>query len=182
MNKRQIQVASLLIGLALSQAALATTVLWLGNGHYYETMTDEAVPWETAKQHAESMSFQGASGYLATITSQEEQSFIEENVINPVGLEFWIGGYQPEGSSEPDGDWTWVTGETWSYTHWGIGEPGPTGEGENHLTIYQGYRFGYWNDDGGSKSFNYIVEYTPIPEPSLAILLAGLLGFMRNRI
>ncbi|MCP3921439.1 MAG: hypothetical protein GY714_02520 [Desulfobacterales bacterium] len=32
----------------------------------------------------------------------------------------FIGGYQPPGSSEPSGGWSWLSGEKWRYTNWAV--------------------------------------------------------------
>ena len=67
-------------------------------------------------------------GYLATITSAQENTFVHNLItaneywIN-VGVDSrgpWLGGYQPAGSLEPAGGWTWVTGEAFVYQNWGI--------------------------------------------------------------
>ncbi|MEP7274673.1 MAG: C-type lectin domain-containing protein, partial [Acidobacteriota bacterium] len=53
-------------------------------------------------------------GYLATILSDAENTFVFNLVNDPAywrdDLPFgpWIGGYQPPGSPEPAGGWTWV--------------------------------------------------------------------------
>lgn len=54
-------------------------------------------------------------GYLATITSSEENNFVFELIdhaefwykTGPDDIGPWIGGYQPTGSAEPEGGWTW---------------------------------------------------------------------------
>ena len=63
----------------------------------------------------------------ATITSQAENDFVyslfgtnDAAWGNNGGGDDgpWFGGVQPDGSVEPDGGWTWVTGEPWTYTSW----------------------------------------------------------------
>ena len=75
---------------------------------------------------------QEAGGYLACITSEEENSFVFELVNDEkyfsffdengehygIGIGPFLGGYQPEGSVEPDGGWSWLSGEDWVYTNW----------------------------------------------------------------
>ena len=38
------------------------------NGHYYEFVPSQAIPWTAAKTIAEGMDYLGLQGYLATIT------------------------------------------------------------------------------------------------------------------
>jgi hypothetical protein len=84
---------------------------------------------------------------LATLTSAQENDFVFELINAP---QFWyrgefgplIGGYQPPGSPEPAGGWTWVTGELWSYSNWAGGQPDNAG-GEDGLHFWAG---NHWND------------------------------------
>jgi len=127
------------------------------NGHYYEVIT-EGINWDDAKTAAESRIFKGLKGYLATITSQDESDFIAGFL--PFGASYWIGGFQPPGSPEPDGNWQWITGESFDYTNWDAEEPNETGykgENEDRLEFH-----GEWNDLRGSHILpGYVVEYEP---------------------
>jgi hypothetical protein len=76
------------------------------------------ITWDEAKAAAESSSYNGWKGHLVTITSTEENQFVDTNF--PVDC-YWLGGYQPEGSSEPSGNWQWVTGEKWNFVYWNPG-------------------------------------------------------------
>ena len=93
-----------------------------GNGHYYEGASSAPGDWASAKAYAESRSYLGVPGHLATITSQAENDFVASMPGGYVGS-YWLGGYQPGGSGEPDGNWQWVTGEAWGFTAWGPGQP-----------------------------------------------------------
>ena len=127
------------------------------NGHYYEVVIEQ-VNWDDAKVAAESRTLNGLQGHLATITSQDENDFIAG--LLPFGAGYWIGGFQPPGSPEPDGNWQWTTGESFDYTNWGAEEPNETGyggENEDRLEFD-----GEWNDLRGSHiSPGYVVEYEP---------------------
>ena len=46
-----------------------------GNGHYYQVI-DQYMTWDQAKSHAETLSHNGQQGYLATVTSSGENSFV----------------------------------------------------------------------------------------------------------
>jgi uncharacterized repeat protein (TIGR02543 family) len=59
-------------------AAIRNGVLFnKANGHYYEYVTAKDIDWSEAKVAAESKNFAEKSGYLATITSQQENEFIK---------------------------------------------------------------------------------------------------------
>ena len=109
--KKGLLLLILLVGFCSS--VYASPVKWTDNGHYYEyTLTgynpSHPLFWEDAKVAAESK-----GGYLATITSSAEDTFIWNNVSGGQLLHSWLGGYQPVWSAEPDGGWRWVTGEKW---------------------------------------------------------------------
>ena len=176
-------------------APIEWTVASGGNGHFYEAVDlGTGISWEDAKANAEA-----AGGYLATVTSAAEDSWLTANLlplVTGVGggnrLGPWLGGYQDTSSpsfSEPSGGWTWVTGELWSYTAWETGEPqdgaGPP-DSENYLHYYVGGTLQGWNDNRSvaPQIGSYIIETAPIPEPTTALLLTlGLAGLgMRRRV
>ncbi len=119
----------------LLSAAPAVSAVWEttdgGNGHRYEVIVVEGgVSWDEANDQATA-----SGGYLATITSQNENDFIADLINDPaywhrlpvLGTQTngpWIGGVRPVGSpgAATDG-WQWVTGEAWSFTHWANLEP-----------------------------------------------------------
>jgi len=73
-------------------------------GHFYRFISKPGIKWSVAKAEAESdsMKYNGLRGYLATITSAEENSFIQTKTKS-VG---WIGA----SDSISEGKWRWVTG------------------------------------------------------------------------
>lgn len=112
------------------------------NGHYYQVY-DESMTWTEAKKYCESL-----GGHLATITSQEEQQFIESQLVNGQKSCYWLGGTD----SAVEGKWNWITGEEFSYTKWGADMP-DNWQDEDYLMIYKdphpshtGNTFGFWND------------------------------------
>jgi hypothetical protein len=150
-----------------------------GNGHSYEVISiPSGILWTDARDAAII-----AGGHLATITSEAEDIFVwglldsSHFGDNPWGP--WLGGFQPDGSTEPDGGWQWVTGEAFSYTNW-PSDGGPSG---SDALAYVDGSGGWWNDfpmytlDYGI-TVAYVVEFIPdpavIPLPSTIIL--GAIG------
>jgi len=155
--------------------SVASLIYNPSNKHYYELISDN-LDWETAKLQAQTHYYQNVQGHLATITSYSEQKFIENNV--PITSGTWLGGFQPEGSPEPNGNWQWVTNETWSYTNWLAGEPNNAGN-EDYLTIYSN---GGWNDVPGDWARPYLIEYdTPEPVTYIFLLIGSFLCTKKRR-
>jgi hypothetical protein len=95
-----------------------------GNGHGYLLVTVKSViTWSDAKAAAI-----GMGGHLATITSAAENDFVF-SLASGVATAWapdvpydqsqgpWLG------ASATGSVWSWVTGEPWSYTNWGSGQP-----------------------------------------------------------
>ena len=135
------------------------------NDHYYEVVIED-INWDNAKAAAEKMAYRGLQGHLAAITSQDENNFIAG--ILPLEANFWIGAFQTPGSPEPDGNWQWITGESFNYTNWAEGEPNEASERGMYEDSLEFYANGKWNDvlRGSYILPGYIVEYEPamIPE------------------
>jgi hypothetical protein len=130
----------------------AGTVEW-DNGHCYEAVLAQGLSWEDAQADCEAR-----GGYLATITSAEENAFVFSLVSGDDdfwfidgfgnGLGPWLGGYQVSGSAEPDGGWRWVTDEPFDYTNWETGQPDNFGIGQDHLRFFKmgGLKGDRWDD------------------------------------
>lgn len=132
------------------------------NGHYYYVYNiNTGTTWEEAKQYCESQ-----GGYLATITSPEEQAFISSLVQNQKKRSYWIGLTDEEES----GDWKWVTDEPFSYSNWGQNEPNHGYGGKEHYVAIVSYDTEYdypifrgeWNDHANDRDigqFGFICEW-----------------------
>jgi hypothetical protein len=139
-----------------------------GNGHWYKAVAlTNDVTWTEADRLAR---LEG--GYLATITSAAENDFVFSLVNAP---EFFsdhgtgpaLGGFQRDGSAEPNGGWGWVSGEPWNYHHWLPKEPnnGHSRFGtEDRVQFYSGIPStpaATWNDINRhdvNSSIAYVVE------------------------
>jgi hypothetical protein len=197
-------ISALLCLLALPAHADTTkqatwTVASGGNGHTYRVVAKSGlISWDTA--NAEALA---AGGYLATITSTAENTFVFTLIDDATywtqtanGHGPWIGGYQLPNSSEPSGGLTWVnqtgasTPELFSYANWESGEPNnlvTTANGTNYNQDRVAYfhtgtgRAATWSDEynltgAGLNQWtkSYVIELDPTP-PVLAnpVILAG---------
>ena len=57
------------------------------NGHYYLAVNNP-VAWTTARDNASAATYMGMKGYLATITSEEENDYL----YSMIQMNTWIGG------------------------------------------------------------------------------------------
>ena len=75
-----IGIVLLLVTLLCIVGVNATPVLNPDNGHYYDIKTGQhGITWLQANSAAQSLTYKGLQGHLVTITSQEEQVFINAN-------------------------------------------------------------------------------------------------------
>lgn len=179
-----------------------------GDTHYYQLvyLPDGNLNWFQAAYLADH-----AGGYLASITSADENAFVFDMVND--SKYFWqfpayvegksqhnhyeitigpfLGGYQPEGSEEPAGGWSWLSGEAWNYSNWAVNlddgvvdkDPRPNdqpndsgngqrvmGFGEMNLPVPT---WGDYMDDVGTygrdrlpgRSYAFIIEFESMPKP-----------------
>ena len=131
------------------------------NGHTYQ-MFDEGMKWSEAKEYCENI-----GGYLACITSEDEQEFIMSLINDGEKNCYWLGGYKKN-----SGSFEWLSGEKFVYDNWDVSEP--SGGEEDCLQIYRipdpanwDCTAGSWNDivDEGAvnfhstKNFGFICEW-----------------------
>ena len=156
--------------------------------HYYDFVPSNLITWTTAKTTAESMTYFGLQGYLATLTAPDEAQIAGE--LSPgTG---WIGA----SDAASEGVWKWMTGPEvgltfWNgdvggsapagiYSNWNNGEPNNAGDEDYaHITDLSVTTIpGSWNDlpeNTAGQPSNYqakgfVIEYGGMPgDPSLSI-------------
>ena len=146
----------------LANTAKAQPVLLADTGNYYQ-LVNTSLTWEEANQAATSMIFMGASGHLATITSQEENDFVQSLLV-PGSSGSWIGLFQESGAAEPAGGFGWVTDEDLVFDNFGVFEPNnnsgdPLNPNEEFVHILPS---GTWNDLNSSFTLSFVVEFEPV--------------------
>jgi hypothetical protein len=176
----------------------ASPVEYSGNGHYYEYINFNVpyVSWQDARDAAASLEYNGMVGHLATIADAGENDLI-------AGLAYNRIGYLGASDAEVEGDWQWITGELWSYTHWAPDEPNNCCSaswndfaGEDYLTLgHPVFGSDLWNDvyqilDGSSRGTmaqGYFAEYEAstafVPVPQAFWLFGSVfVGFFAIRV
>lgn len=118
------------------------------NGHYYYVYDLDAITtWEEAQEYCKSQ-----GGYLATITSQEENEFVYSYLRDNYNYESAYFGFTDR---DEEGTWIWANGEENSYTNWHPGEPNSENPNEDYAMYYFKYSDGTWNDgDFGNRTVN----------------------------
>ncbi|MDB6018143.1 MAG: hypothetical protein JWR19_2632 [Pedosphaera sp.] len=160
-----------------------------GNGHFYQPiLAPNGIIWGDAEAAAVAK-----GGYLVTITSSNENTFVFNMITNHLDywnlslgpielLGPWIGGIQPPGSVEPAGGWSWITGEPFVYTNWGPGQPNDDVPGDqNRIQIFSlsGHPDSVWNDlhdTDASLVSSYIIEYDTDPSKTNQTITFGSLA------
>ncbi|SEU04199.1 Por secretion system C-terminal sorting domain-containing protein [Hymenobacter actinosclerus] len=141
-------------------------------GHYYELIQAPGICWSAAQAAAAARTYQGLTGYLATITSPAEQALLANNGQ----AQYWLGA----ADDVVEGEWRWKTGPEkgelfWQgsaagtsvgYSNWSTGEPNDfrtqaAPAGEDYGQYYGGS--GLWNDapacNEAGVTAGYLVEY-----------------------
>lgn len=155
------------------------------NGHFYR-LTDTQSSWTNSQNTASSTSYYGREGYLVTLTSDAENTFVSRLV----GQNSWMGasddhtqinnalGYtEYANTNASEGKFYWVTGPERGtqmttangnsnyvpgvYQNWRNGEPNDHGSGESFGHVYTGA--GDWNDFPNSQSIYGIIEFGDMP-------------------
>ena len=191
-------VISLVTGLfiiGMISMAQAAMVQWNvadgGNGHWYEAVLSPNITWNDANQAALDRT---GNWYLGTITSQSENDFIldlfknqsdfwiyggHSSLVGDVYKGPWIGG---QSSSNNSNDWSWATGEPFSFSDWGPYEPFGNGDRISYAQFGSSTNIG-WNDAPNYyTSPGFVVETNAVPIPGAVWLLgSGLISLVAVR-
>jgi len=142
------------------------------NEHSYQAVfASSGVTWAEAEAAA-----QARGGHLVSVNSANENAFVFglvsgrpefwfDNATND-GIGPWIGGFQPDGSTEPAGGWQWADGSAFTFTNWDAGEPNNSSPGENRAHFFNGSGGigDKWNDLSNSATTRgYIIEFSSTP-------------------
>ena len=130
------------------------------NGHIYEYVSGN-ITWSAARTASTGSTYDGATGYLVTITSQEEQDFINARVSQ----KYWMG----LSDKDVEGTFEWMDGPeagtvirtssgnvSGQYNNWASGQP----DGADYV-LGNFNSNGQWDDDNDNSGQvnGYIVEY-----------------------
>ncbi|KIA87385.1 T9SS type B sorting domain-containing protein [Flavobacterium sp. AED] len=152
--------------------------------HYYQFIPSVGITWTAAKTAAETSTYYGIQGYLATVGALDEALLIGEQASGTG----WIGG----SDAATEGVWKWVTGPEngtifWNglangsspnFAFWNTNEPNQTGDEDYaHITEPGVGIKGSWNDlsdtgaiSGSYQPKGYVVEYGGMQgDPTLQI-------------
>jgi hypothetical protein len=159
-------------GSAITSSIGGSAYYFSGTGHFYQYVSGYRT-FENAKFVAQGATAGGKRGYLVTITSGSENSFIQNNI----GMSSaWIGA----SDAASEGCWRWINGTasdmaapffaapnaancgaSAGFTSWMSGEPNDFNGNEDHALILP---VGIWNDfTDGAQNLNaplgFIIEY-----------------------
>lgn len=146
------------------------------NGHIYRFIQGQYTISQ-ARSDALASNFEGVPGYLVTITSADEQNFINSKVS---AFNVWTG----LSDEQQEGYWRWLDGPeagtvirigsnnvSGQYNNWAPGEPNNWGPGEDYMVMkWSGGT--QWNDFGPpattttSQIGGYLVEYGTWTDPT----------------
>ena len=142
------------------------------SGHLYDAVAaDGGISWTDASIAAEGMGSGACQGYLASITSAEENAFVlgqfGGGVPSSGGTGYWIGGFQDQGASSATEGWMWVSGETFDYSDWATDFPVGTGglfqsaiRFASPIVVFGEPETPAWEDaQSTSTSPGYVVEF-----------------------
>lgn len=116
---------------------------------YYVYGSDTVKNWDDAREYCEAQ-----GGYLATITSEEENAFLHSYMVSR-GYNTAMFGLTDQDAADV---WSWTTGEAFDYQNWHSGEPDHRDGNEHYGTYESRNRDGSWSD-GSGEGIPFICEW-----------------------
>ncbi len=156
------------------------------NEHFYKYVASSGITWSNARTAAHGLSFQGQTGYLATIPNNTVNDLISSKIQGAQNV--WFGGMAINTAGQPvQRTWQWADGplagrplsycsnlsgacdfvnDTGLYHSWAAVEPNNSGGTESAaVTNWQG-SVGKWNDlspSTTSQIAGYVAEFGDDP-------------------
>lgn len=188
MSLKRIFIVALAVAATSSGCAEAAAVLG-SNGHYYDYVSDSLTFDQAVAAAAATVGPNGQKGYLATITSPDEQALVQNLAAHNAMV--WAGG----SDADKEGTWRWITGPEAGqifytghyyeanacagYCNWLTNEPNELGD-EDALVV--NWNQGRWNDQSGSVTHGYFIEFgglsSAVPEPAIWAMMIGGFGMV----
>jgi hypothetical protein len=168
-DERIIRAAGCLRGAQISYAAF--------EGHLYVSVYQAFTTWKHAHRIG-----QGCGAHLVSIGSEAENEFVfrlieRDEKMFQTGFDGaytyrqgpWIGLAQDQTASEPDGGWTWSTGEKLEYTNWLPGQPNGNYADDDYGLLFaqrggrsdgSDLKARTWDDQGiGARVRGFVLEF-----------------------
>lgn len=134
------------------------------NGHFYKSISTEAIDWPTAEARAEQLSFHGP-GHLVTITSEQESQFlVDQFALNQADIRgLWIGA----SDAAEEGVWKWVVGPEAGEVFYrgGCGSLGCNDQVTQFADWVRGAASGTPDQPSGGVGENYVLWQTYARQP-----------------
>jgi cysteine-rich repeat protein len=118
------------------------TALVFAATHHAYVFHARALPWAEARDACAA-----AGGYLATVETAEEQTFLAQRFA----VEVWLGA-----TRSPGGSFEWLTGAPFDYTAFGRNQPDNANGAENCLLFN---RFDAWTDVDCALGRRFLCEF-----------------------
>ncbi len=165
----------------VAQDGTGSVVYSADTGHFYEYVASSGISWSDALTAAQSQSYLGQAGYLASVPSSAVNSLITGKI--PGALNVWLGGHAIANFGGYARSWQWAAGplanteftrcsnltdscafvdSSGFYYNWSPGEPNNYNNNEPYVVTNWNAPNGLWNDldnNPGAGIAGYVVEY-----------------------
>ena len=160
---------------SIASSAVIQTAVNPGNGHTYHLLSSAG--WTDSETEAVLL-----GGHLATVNDADENEWIANTFNSDNSIHLWIGF----NDVAAEGNFTWVSGESPTFTQWDVNQPDNGAGGATEQWAHLGHSPSpfVWNDfqdlafHQGQGKENFGVVEVPFPAPTLDIsdpnnILAG---------